>query len=600
MSVYKTPIRDINFVINEVLDYPAHYKTIPAGEEATPDMVEAITLEAAKFAEEVLSPLNQSGDEEGCTLKDGVVTTPKGFKEAYKLWLEGGWQGLSHPVEYGGQGLPMSLGLIKSELIGTANWSWGMYPGLSLGAMNTLFVHGTDEQKDLYLSKMTEGVWTGTMCLTEAHCGSDLGQMKSKADPLDDGSYAITGSKIFISAGEHDFTENIIHIVLARTPGSPEGTKGISLFIVPKFNPNEDGSVGERNGVSCGSIEHKMGIHGNATCVINFDEAKGYLLGKENEGLAAMFTFMNTARIGTSIQGLAASELAYQNALPYAMDRYSMRSLSGKKNPDKPGDAIIHHPDVRRMLLTAKAFAEGGRAMIYDAAKYSDVMVQGATEAEREEAENQLGFLTPILKAFLTETGLESASSAMQVFGGHGYIKEHGMEQIYRDARIATMYEGTTGIQAMDLIGRKVVLDGFKLYAGFSKKLYKHAFKSLISGKKRGYAAKLIAYTMRWNWQTLKMVARASQNRDAVGAASNDFLMYGGYLSMAYYWSMMAEVAAEKLDNNDGDADFYKAKLETAEFYFSRLLPRAKGFAATMDSSTDSVMAMDLERFNIR
>lgn len=600
MSVYKTPVRDINFVINEVLDYPAHYKTIPSGEEATPDMVEAITLEAAKFAEEVLSPLNQSGDEEGCTLEDGVVTTPKGFKEAYNLWLEGGWQGLSHPVEYGGQGLPMSLGLIKSELVGTANWSWGMYPGLSLGAMNTLFVHGTDEQKDLYLSKLTEGVWTGTMCLTEAHCGSDLGQMKSKAEPQDDGSYAITGSKIFISAGEHDFTENIVHIVLARTPGSPEGTKGISLFIVPKFNPNADGSVGERNGVACGSIEHKMGIHGNATCVINFDDAKGYLLGKENEGLNAMFTFMNTARIGTSIQGLAASELAYQNALPYAMDRYSMRSLSGKKNPDKPADAIIHHPDVRRMLLTAKAFAEGGRAMIYDAAKYSDVMVQGETEAEREEAENQLGFLTPILKAFLTETGLESASNAMQVFGGHGFIKEHGMEQIYRDARIATMYEGTTGIQAMDLIGRKVVLDGFKLYAGFSKKLYKHGFKNLISGKKRGYAAKLIAYTMRWNWQTVKMVARASQNRDAVGAASNDFLMYGGYLSMAYYWSMMAEVAAGKLDSNDGDADFYQAKLETAEFYFSRLLPRAKGFAATMDSSTDSVMAMDLERFNIR
>ena len=371
MTTFKAPVRDIDFVLNEVLDYQAHYKTIAAGAEATPDMVEAITAEAAKFAEEVLSPLNKVGDEEGCTWNDSEVTTPTGFKEAYQMWIDGGWQGLSHPTEYGGQGLPMSLGLIKSELIGTANWSWGMYPGLSLGAMNTLIVHGTEEQKAQYMPKLCEGTWTGTMCLTEAHCGSDLGQMKSKAELQEDGSYKLTGSKIFISAGEHDLTENIIHIVLARTPGAPEGTKGISLFIVPKVNVNADGSLGERNSVKCGSIEHKMGIHGNSTCVINFDDATGYLLGKENEGLNAMFTFMNTARIGTAIQGLAASELAYQNALPYAMDRYSMRSLSGTKNPDKPGDAIIHHPDVRRMLLTAKAFAEGGRAMIYDASNYN-------------------------------------------------------------------------------------------------------------------------------------------------------------------------------------------------------------------------------------
>ncbi|MEX1665466.1 acyl-CoA dehydrogenase C-terminal domain-containing protein [Zhongshania arctica] len=600
MTVYKAPVRDINFVINELLDFNAHYQTIPSGAEATPDMIEAITAEAAKFAEEVLAPLNQSGDDQGCQWDDGVVTTPDGFKEAYKLWVEGGWQGLSHPVEYGGQGLPMSMGLIKSELVGTANWSWGMYPGLSLGAMNTLYVHGTEEQKQLYLTKLCEGTWTGTMCLTEAHCGSDLGQMRCKAEPQDDGSYKIDGTKIFISAGEHDFADNIIHIVLARTPGAPEGTKGISLFIVPKFNTSEDGTITDRNGVKCGSIEHKMGIHGNATCVMNFDSATGYMLGKENEGLNAMFTFMNTARIGTAIQGLAASELAYQNALPYALDRYSMRSLSGVKNPEKAADAIIHHPDVRRMLLTAKAFAEGGRAMIYDAAKYSDRMVQADSQEDRDAAENELGFLTPILKAFLTETGLESASNAMQVFGGHGYIKEHGMEQIYRDARIATLYEGTTGIQAMDLIGRKVVLDSFKLYGGFCKKLYKFGFKNLISGKRRGYSAKLIGYTLSWNWHTVKMVARASKNRDAVGAASYDFLMYSGYLSMAYYWAMMAEVAAAKLAEGSSDKDFYEAKLETAEFYFSRLLPRAKGHAACMNSSTDSVMAMPLDRFTTR
>jgi alkylation response protein AidB-like acyl-CoA dehydrogenase len=600
MTVYKAPVRDIDFVINELLDFNAHYLTIPSGAEATPDMIEAITVEAAKFAEEVLAPLNQSGDDQGCQWDDGEVTTPDGFKEAYKLWVDGGWQGLSHPIEYGGQGLPMSMGLIKSELVGTANWSWGMYPGLSLGAMNTLFVHGTEEQKQLYLTKLCEGTWTGTMCLTEAHCGSDLGQMRCKAEPQDNGSYNIVGTKIFISAGEHDLAENIIHIVLARTPGAPEGTKGISLFIVPKFNTSEDGTITDRNGVKCGSIEHKMGIHGNATCVMNFDSATGYLLGKENEGLNAMFTFMNTARIGTAIQGLAASELAYQNALPYAMDRYSMRSLSGVKNPEKTADAIIHHPDVRRMLLTAKAFAEGGRAMIYDAAKYSDRMVQAESQEDRDAAENELGFLTPILKAFLTETGLESASNAMQVFGGHGYIKEHGMEQIYRDARIATLYEGTTGIQAMDLVGRKVVLDSFKLYGGFCKKLYKFGFKNLISGKRRGYSAKLIGYTLSWNWHTVKMVARASKNRDAIGAASNDFLMYSGYLSMAYYWAMMAEVAATKLAEGSSDKDFYEAKLETAEFYFSRLLPRAKGHAACMNSSTDSVMAMPLERFTSR
>ncbi len=600
MAVFKAPTRDIKFVINEVLDFPKHYAGLPCGEDATPDMIDAILSECAKFCEEVLSPLNAVGDKQGCAFDNGKVTTPDGFKEAYQQWIEGGWQGLSHPAEYGGQGLPLSLGLLKSELVGTANWAWGMYPGLSLGAMNTLYVHGTDEQKMRYLPKLTSGEWTGTMCLTESHCGSDLGQMRTRAEPNDDGSFSLTGTKIFISAGEHDLTDNIVHIVLARTPDAPEGTKGISLFIVPKFHVDENGEMGEFNKVSCGSLEEKMGIHGNATAVINFDGAKGYMLGPKNEGLACMFTFMNTARVGTAIQGLAASELAYQNSYPYAMERYSMRSLSGHKNPDKPGDAIIHHPDVRRMILTQKAFAEGGRAMLYDAARQGDLMMFSETEEERAKADNMLGFVTPILKAFLTETGLESANYGMQVFGGHGYITEHGMEQIVRDARISTLYEGTTGIQAMDLLGRKVILDGLKLYRSFSKRLYKYSFSILFKPGMSKYGRKLLSHTFRWNRLCLGILLRASRNRDAVGAASYDFLMVSGYVTMAFFWARMAEAALRKLAENPEDKAFYEAKLETAEFFFERLLPRAIGHAETMRGSVGSMMDMPLEHFEIR
>ena len=600
----------MRFVMNEVLDYPTHYKGLPCGEDATPDMVEAIVAECAKLCEEVLAPLNEAGDQ-GCKLEDGEVTTPPGFKEAYQQWVEGGWQGLSHPVEYGGQGLPLSLGLVKSEMAGTANWAWNMYPGLSLGAMNTLLVHGTEEQKQLYLPKLCEGTWTGTMCLTEAHCGSDLGQMKSKAEPNGDGSYSITGSKIFISSGEHDLADNIIHIVLARTPNSPKGTKGISLFIVHKFKVNADGSLGERNGLSCGALEKKMGIHGNATCVMNFDGAQGWMLGEEHTGMACMFTFMNSARVGTAVQGTGAAELSYQNALLYAQERHSMRSLSGKKNPDKVADAIIHHPDVRRMLLTQKAFAEGGRAMLYDAARLADFMIYGESEAIREDAEDRLSFITPILKAFLTETGQEAANLGMQVFGGHGYISEHGMEQIARDVRISTLYEGTTGIQAMDLIGRKVFLDKFKLYTQFSKKFYGEALRTLFRGRRRRNGLRLFSYTLRWNWLLVKTLFRAipplgefktnpTKNLDAISTASYDFLMYGGYLSMAYYWTRMAEAAAKGLKENKEDRAFYESKLQTAEFYFSRLLPRAKGHAATMDQAVSGVMDMPLEGFSHR
>lgn len=600
MTTYKVPIMDMQFVMNEVLDYEKHYKALPCGEDASPDMVDAIMVECAKFCEEILAPLNQVGDEVGCKLEDGVVKTPPGFKEAYQQWQQGGWQGLSHPTEVGGQGLPMSLGLIKSEMAGTANWSWNMYPGLSLGAMNTLYAHGTDAQQQQYLPKLCDASWTGTMCLTEPHCGSDLAQLRTKAELNDDGSYAITGTKIFISSGDHDMAENIIHIVIARVPGSPEGTKGISLFIVPKILVDEQGELLETNAVNCASLEEKMGIHGNATAVLNFDGAKGFLLGTINNGMASMFTFMNTARLGTAIQGVAAAELSYQNALPYALERYSMRSLSGHKNPDKPADAIIHHPDVRRLLMTQKTIAEGGRAMLYDAAKTADIMVYGNSEEEKSEAENYLGFMTPILKAFLTEMGNECASHGMQVFGGHGYIAEHGMEQIYRDSRISTLYEGTTGIQAMDLLGRKVILDGFKLYRQFSKQFYGQGFKALLTGKNRRYGAKVIGTTLRWNWLTIKMLARASRNRDAVGAASYDFLMYGGYLSLSYYWSKMAEAASKGLEDNPDNKDFYEAKLASARFWFERMLPRAKAHAGTMDQSTDGIMGLSLEQFSAR
>ena len=528
MPAYKAPLRDIRFLMNEVFDYSAHYKTLSIGENADADTVDMILEGAADFCENVLSPLNQSGDEEGCHFKDGEVTTPKGFKEAYNQFIQGGWQGLSYPEEFGGQGLPMSLNLIKSEMMGTANWSFTMYPGLSMGCMNTILQFGTDEQKNTYMPHLTAGTWSGTMCLTEPQCGTDLGQVKTKAEPNADGTYAITGTKIFISAGEHDLTENIIHIVLARLPDAPAGTKGISLFIVPKFIPTAEGTVGERNPVTCGSIEHKMGIRASATAVLNFDGATGYLIGEVNKGLHAMFTFMNTARIGTAVQGLAHAELSFQGALPYAKDRMSMRALSGKKDPDKVADAIIHHADVRRMLLTQKAFAEGGRAMIYHAAqladKMTDAMLQG-DQAKFEEYDDKLGFYTPILKGFLTEMGLESANLGMQVFGGHGYIKEHGMEQIARDARIATLYEGTTGIQALDLIGRKVLLSSKgKVVREYTAEILKFCGQHARNKYMRRFAWDLTKICAQWNALTVRIMLAARKDREIVSSAFCGFL----------------------------------------------------------------------------
>ena len=606
MPQYKAPQKDMRFLLNEVLDYPAHYKRLKSGAEATPDVVETILAECASFCEKVLAPLNQSGDADGCEIVDGQVVTPKGFKQAYDQFIAGGWQGLSHPVEYGGQGMPMTMGMLKQEMMGTANWSFAMYPGLSLGAMNTIILHAPEDLKRAFLKPLTEGVWAGTMCLTEPQCGTDLGQVTSKAEPLGaDRKYKITGTKIFISSGDHDLTENIVHIVLARVPGAPKGTRGISLFIVPKYLPAEGdgGGIGEYNKVSCGSLEHKMGIKGSATCVINFDDSVGWMIGPENKGLECMFTFMNTARIGTAMQGVGAAELSYQGALAYAKERRSMRALSGKKEPDKVADALIHHADVRRMLLTQKAIAEGGRAMLYEAGQIADLMTEAILAGDdktREHWDNKLGFYTPILKGFLTELGYECANLGMQVFGGHGYIKEHGMEQIVRDTRIATLYEGTTGIQALDLLGRKVLLTTKgKAVQEFTGKVLKFCAQQARNRRMLPFTWALTKYCAQWNYLTVRIMLTATRDRDVVSSAAVDFLMFSGFVSLAYYWARMAAVAYDKLDKGDGaeSPEFYQAKIKTAEFYFDRLLPRAKSHAEAALAPTRTLMQLDVEHF---
>ena len=606
MLRYKAPLRDMRFLINEVLDYPTHYASLSNGAEATPEMVDAILEGAATLCEEVLAPLNASGDKEGCHLNDGVVTTPKGFKEAYAQFVAGGWQGLSFPVEYGGQGMPMSLNLFKSEMMGAANWSFNMYPGLSIGCINTLLQYGTDTIKTVYLPRLVAGEWTGTMCLTEPQCGTDLAQVKTRAEPQTDGTYALTGTKIFISSGDHDLAENIVHIVLARLPGAPAGTRGISLFVVPKLAVGADGKVGDRNGVNTGSLEHKMGISANATAVLNFDGAIGTLIGEPNKGLEAMFTFMNTARIGTAIQGVAHAELSFQGALPYAQERRSMRSLSGKKDPDQVADALIWHPDVRRMLLTQKAIAEGGRAMVYGAAKIADKMFNSVVEGDQakyKKYDDELGFYTPILKGFLTEMGLEAANLGMQVFGGHGYIGEHGMEQIARDARISTLYEGTTGIQALDLLGRKVLLNTKgKCVRDFSGTVLRFAKPYALQRTPMGQLARtLVRRTAQWNLLTALIMLRASKDREQVGSSSVDYLMYSGFVMMAYYWALQAAKTTELLGSGAGkeSKDFYTAKIQTAEFYFARLLPRADGHYSAALAPTSAVMQMPQELFQM-
>ena len=603
MPSYKVPMKDVLFLFNDVFDMQTQFKQVVGGDQATPDMIEAIFAEGAKFSENELAPLYQSGDD-GCIWDDGEVTTPEGFKEAYKTYIEAGWTSLTGSEGMGGQNLPSSIGLAVTEMITTANWAWAMYPGLSEGAIATLEDHGTEDQKKDYLTKLISGVWSGTMCLTEPHCGTDLGQMKTKAVPNADGSYSVDGTKIFISAGEHDLTENIVHIVLAKLPDAPKGTKGLSLFIIPKFLPAADGSAGERNGVRCGSIEHKMGIHGNGTAVLNFDNAKSFLIGEPHDGLNAMFTYMNVARIGTASQGVSAAERSYQGASAYARDRLAMRSISGIKNPEGPADAIIEHPDVRRMLLTQRAIAEGGRAMVTYASQFADVYRAGKTEEAKKTAEARLGFCTPILKGFITELGVEAANHGVQVFGGHGYIKEWGMEQILRDSRIATLYEGTTGIQALDLVGRKVLLDRLKqlnVFTGEMLSFAKGCMPWTAAGRDktvRNQAWQVAKLAMRWRFLAYKLGAGAKKRPDSVGAGSVDFLMFSGYAYMAYMFARMSKVAAAQLAAGEGDSVFLKEKLHTATFFFDRILPRADMHAKTMKASTDSVMAMPTEYFN--
>jgi len=598
MTTYKAPIRDMQFVMRDLFNFERHYQSLPDYGEVNQELIDAILGEASKFSEEVLNPLDAVGDEVGCKLlDDGEVRTPPGFKDAYQQYTDGGWPSLDQAARYGGQDLPMSIGLPVREMNGTANWSWAMYPGLSHGAMETIDKHGSEEIKAMFMEPLVSGRWTGTMCLTEAHCGTDLGLLKTRAEQAADGTYRITGAKMFVSSGDHDLTENIVHIVLARLPDSPPGTKGISLFVVPKFIPADDGSNGERNNVTCGALESKMGIHGNSTCLINFDGATGYLVGEENKGLNHMFTFMNFARLGTGLQGLAHTELAFQNSLAYSKERLQMRSLTGPKNPDGPADPIIVHPDVRRMLLTQKAFAEGGRALIYFASMQGDIMTKSEDPAARKLANQVLDILTPIIKAFLTETGFESANLGLQCFGGHGYINEWGMEQNVRDARIGMLYEGTTGIQALDLLGRKVLGTRGKALVpvtGFILDFCKRA-----RGRKeiRPYLKTLVRLTKRWKALTRKIGLTAIKNRDAVGAASVDYIMFSGYVLLGVAWAASAHAAYRKLEQGTNEEAFYRAKIQTAEFYFAKILPRTTSLLETISTGSDTLMKMDEDQF---
>ena len=601
MSGYKAPLADMRFVLHDVLDADALFARLGFA-DASREIVDAVLEEGARFSETVLAPLNHIGDEVGCSFDPatGDVTTPPGFRQAYAQYVDGGWAGLVSPQEFGGQGLPHAAGVPLKEMIDAANLAWGNFPLLSHGATEALLQHGEAWQQEAFLKPIVEGRWTGTMCLTESHCGTDLGLLKTKAVPRADGSYSITGTKIFITAGEHDFTDNIVHLVLARLPNAPAGSKGISLFIVPKMKLNMDGkgigdgNVGERNAVRCGALEHKMGIHGSATCVINFDGAQGYLIGGPNKGLAAMFTMMNTARLAVGLQGLGLSDRAYQNALRYSRERLQMRSLTGAKFPEKPADPIIVHPDVRRMLLTCKALVEGGRVMGYHAASLVDIVGHSDDADERAQADALLGFVTPIVKACLTEWGIECTYHALQCYGGHGYIAEHGMEQLARDARITTLYEGTTGIQALDLMGRKIMQlqgAGLQVMLGMIEQ-----FCAANEGNDAvaEFIAPLRAKTAQWLQLTMTVGQRAVADADEIGAAAYDYLFYSGYVALAYWWAR--SVAAAQASSQS--QAFKDAKRETARFYFARILPRTLAHAANIASGAAPLMALDATSFD--
>ena len=593
MGQYTPPLRDIQFVMHELLDTEGTLKQMPAHADMDVDTMNAIVEEAGKFASSVIFPLNQSGDLEGCTLHGTEVTTPKGYKEAYRQYVEAGWASLSCDPEYGGQGLPIALNNALYETLNSASIAWTMYPGLSHGAYECLHEHGTDEIKALYLPKLTTGEWTGTMCLTEPHCGTDLGLLRSKAIPNADGSYSITGTKIFISSGEHDMAENIIHLVLARLPDAEKGTKGISLFIVPKFIPNADGSLGARNPVTCARLEHKMGIHSNSTAEINLDGAAGWLVGQPNKGLQAMFVMMNAARLGVGMQGLGLTEISYQNARTYAKERIQMRALSGAKNPEKEADFIIAHPDVRRMLLTQRAYAEGARAFTYWMALEIDKELSHPDEAVRKAAADNVALLTPIVKAFLTDNAFECTNHGVQVFGGHGFITDNGMEQYVRDARITQIYEGTNGVQALDLLGRKVLGDmGAKLRA-FGDIVKTFVEEHGVNPAMQEFVNPLGDIGDKVGKLTMEIGMKAMQNQDEVGAASVPYQRVVGHMVFAYFWARMAKIAMEKQDQDD----FYKAKLATARFYFAKLLPETAGYIRQARAGVASLNEMQDDWF---
>jgi alkylation response protein AidB-like acyl-CoA dehydrogenase len=596
MPSYKAPIEDVNFLLNDVFQID-RYNNLAGFSDASADVREAILGEAAKFAEEVLQPLNRVGDLEGCVRHDdGRVTTPKGFKEAFRQFADGGWLGLSAPAEYGGQGLPVTLTQTVAEFQTSANMAFGMYPGLTQGAMAALLVHGTDAQKKTFVPKMAAGEWTGTMNLTEPQCGTDLGLLRTRAVKQADGSYKITGTKIFISAGEHDMADNIIHLVLARIEGAPAGIKGVSLFVVPKRSINADGSLGAPNGVSCGSIEHKMGIHGNSTCVMNYDDATGWLVGAENKGMAAMFVMMNEARLGVAVQGLAMSEVAYQNAVTYARERLQGRALTGPQDPGKPADPIIVHPDVRRTLLTIRAFNEAARAMVVWTSLKSDVAHRSGDEKERQAADDHMGLMTPVLKGVLTDTGFANTVLAQQMFGGHGYIAEHGMEQFVRDARIAMIYEGANGIQALDLVGRKLPRDGGRAVMAFFAEVAAFAKDHGADEAMKPFVAPLSAALGHLQQATMWLMQNAMAKPDNAGAGATDYMKLFGLVVFGYMWAKMAKVAQDKIAAGDTSA-YFKTKQVTGRFFMERMLPETSVHLARIQTGSATTMELPADAF---
>ncbi len=595
MPSYKAPIRDLQFVFHELHQADETLSSLPGFDEVSPDLVDAILEEGAKVCEEVLQPINQSGDQEGCQFNDGVVTTPAGFKAAYQTYIEGGWPSLAADPELGGQGLPETISFMLEEMLCSANVSFSLYPGLTRGAINSINSHATDALKEQYLPKMVEGVWSGTMCLTEPHCGTDLGLVRTKAVPNGDGSYAISGTKIFITGGDQDLTENIIHLVLARLPDAPEGVRGISLFLVPKFMPDANNEPGDSNGVTCGSIEHKMGIKASATCVMNFDDAIGYLVGPENKGLACMFTMMNAERLAIGMQGLGLGETAYQNAVEYAKDRLQSRSATGTKAPDKPADPLLVHPDIRRMLLTTRAYNEGCRALAVWTALNIDLSHKHPDAEKREEADDYVALITPIIKAFFSDYGYETTTLCQQVLGGHGYIQEWGMEQYVRDARIAQIYEGTNGIQALDLIRRKLFIHEGRLPQRFFNLLNSFIAEQNGNESMTQYIAPLADAIKLLQELTGWLVEQGTRNPDELGAAATDYLRIFALTTLAWLWADMARVALEKESNDN--TGFYTTKLRTARFFMGRLLPQIHGLALGIRSGADLMMEFSDEEF---